>query len=32
MVANHASAVLIALLGSSRKLELLLLYIHLEQS
>jgi hypothetical protein len=31
MVANHAFTGLITLLGSSRKLELLLLYIHVEQ-
>jgi hypothetical protein len=30
-VANHASTGLINLLGSSRKLELLLLYVHVEQ-
>jgi hypothetical protein len=31
MVTNHASTGLIALLGSSHKLELLLLYVHVEQ-
>jgi hypothetical protein len=31
MVTSHVSTGLITLLGSSRKLELLLLYVHVEQ-
>jgi hypothetical protein len=31
MITSHASTGLITLLGSSRKLELLLLYVHIEQ-